>query len=82
MRVARAQWQARVHAPEGGGGRPLYPHVKTGLASAPGEPVWLDPREGEVHLGRMQQLSFGGENAEAYLSNDERTLVFRRVGAR
>jgi TolB protein len=33
--------------------------------------------EPEAHLGRMRQLSFGGENAEAYLSNDEKHLVFQ-----
>lgn len=40
-------------------------------------PVWHEPLEGEAHLGRMRQLSFGGENAEAYLSNDESRLVFQ-----
>ncbi len=39
--------------------------------------VWLDPLPQEVHLGRIRQLTFGGENAEAYLSGDERKLVFQ-----
>jgi TolB protein len=36
-----------------------------------------EPAEGETRLGRMQQLTFGGENAEAYLSFDETQLVFQ-----
>jgi Tol biopolymer transport system component len=38
------------------------------------------PREafpGEVHLRNLRQLTFGGQNAEAYWSNDERRLVFQ-----
>lgn len=34
-----------------------------------------DPRE--VHLANLKQLTFGGENAEAYFSNDGRKLVFQ-----
>ena len=47
-------------------------------------PVWHEPLEGEAHFGRMQQLTFGGENAEAYLSNDEQHLTFQstRDGAK
>jgi Tol biopolymer transport system component len=41
----------------------------------------LDPRE--VHLRNLRQLTFGGENAEAYWSPDGRRLVFQstREGA-
>jgi len=39
--------------------------------------VVVDPLAQEIHLGKLQQLSFGGENAEAYLSNDEAKLVFQ-----
>jgi TolB protein len=31
----------------------------------------------EVHLANMRQLSFGGENAEAYFSGDGRQLIFQ-----
>lgn len=41
----------------------------------PGAP--LAPLPGEAHLVSLKQLSFGGENAEAYLSNDETKLVFQ-----
>ncbi len=36
-----------------------------------------DPRE--VHLAELRQLTFGGNNAEAYWSPDGRKLVFQRV---
>jgi TolB protein len=39
--------------------------------------VVLDPLPEETHLGPLRQLSFGGENAEAYLSTDETKLVFQ-----
>jgi len=41
----------------------------------PGAP--LAPLPGETHLVSLQQLTFGGENAEAYLSHDETKLVFQ-----
>ncbi|MEE9279717.1 MAG: M28 family peptidase [Myxococcota bacterium] len=37
----------------------------------------LDPRE--VRLADLRQLTFGGENAEAYFSPDGRKLVFQRT---
>ena len=40
-------------------------------------PTLHDPMPEEVHLGKLQQLTFGGENAEAYLSFDESQLVFQ-----
>ena len=36
-----------------------------------------EPGAQEEHLGRLHQLTFGGENAEAYLSFDETRLVFQ-----
>ncbi|HWB79598.1 MAG TPA: hypothetical protein VG755_31765 [Nannocystaceae bacterium] len=47
-------------------------------------PVVHEPLAGEAHLGKMRQLSFGGENAEAYLSGDEQFLTFQstRDGAK
>ena len=37
----------------------------------------VGPLEGETHFGKVTQLTFGGENAEAYLSFDESQLVFQ-----
>ncbi len=37
----------------------------------------LEPLEGETHLQNLRQLTFGGENAEAYFSFDEQHLVFQ-----
>jgi len=33
--------------------------------------------EGEVHLRNIRQLTFGGNNAEAYFSRDDKSLVFQ-----
>src|SRR5712664_836439 len=33
---------------------------------------------GEVHLGNIRQLTFGGQNAEAYFSHSGRQLIFQR----
>ncbi|MCL4305462.1 PD40 domain-containing protein [bacterium] len=37
-------------------------------------PVWF---EGETHLQNVKQLTFGGENAEAYFSADGKWLVYQ-----
>ena len=34
--------------------------------------------EQEIHLKNLQQLTFGGDNAEAYWSFDGKSLVFQR----
>ncbi len=36
-------------------------------------------QEGEDHLRNIRQLTFGGENAEAYFSSDNSRLVFQRT---
>lgn len=48
-----------------------------GSALYAGEPAATlkDPRE--VHLSNVKQLTFGGQNAEAYFSFDDRRLVFQ-----
>jgi Tol biopolymer transport system component len=33
--------------------------------------------EGEVHLANLRQLTFGGQNAEAYFSPDDERLIFQ-----
>src|SRR4029077_15996540 len=35
---------------------------------------------GERHLGNVRQLTFGGTNAEAYLSADDKALIFMHSG--
>ena len=60
---------------------PKVPTTGTGLAGAgpvvhgtPDDPL-RDPRE--VHLRHVRQLTFGGQNAEAYFSSDGRRLIFQ-----
>ncbi len=43
--------------------------------TAPAQPVLTDPRE--THLANVRQLTFGGQNAEAYFSFDDSKLVFQ-----
>ena len=38
----------------------------------------LEPEPGERHLRNLRQLTFGGNNAEAYFSPDGRRLIFQR----
>src|SRR5512132_2543480 len=35
------------------------------------------PPQGEPHLANIRQLTFGGENAEAYFSRDGKRLIFQ-----
>jgi Tol biopolymer transport system component len=48
-----------------------------GAEPAPPEPagLWFD---GETHLANVRQLTFGGQNAEAYWSPDGTELIFQR----
>src|ERR1035438_1609151 len=50
-------------------------------AQQPGDssPALLVPGE-EQHLRNLRQLTFGGQNAEAYFSADDRTLSFQHQG--
>jgi TolB protein len=41
------------------------------------QPAALAPEPGETHLSNIQQLTFGGENAEAYFSADGKWLTFQ-----
>src|SRR5690349_24495709 len=36
-----------------------------------------EPEAGERHFGAIRQLTFGGENAEAYFSHDGKRLIFQ-----
>lgn len=40
-------------------------------------PAIVAPEAGETHLSNIRQLTFGGENAEAYFSADGRRLTFQ-----
>ena len=46
-------------------------------AAKPGSPRFLPSLPGETHLGRLQQLTDGGENAEAYFSADGQFITFQ-----
>ncbi|MGH7538850.1 MAG: TolB family protein [Gemmatimonadales bacterium] len=41
--------------------------------------VVVAPESGEVHLRNIRQLTFGGQNAEAYFSRSGRQLIFQRT---
>ncbi|MGQ0703748.1 MAG: TolB family protein [Gemmatimonadales bacterium] len=42
------------------------------------EPVMLAPEPGEARLRNIRQLTFGGNNAEAYFSASGREIIFQR----
>ena len=45
---------------------------------APAQPVpTVAPQSGETHLANIRQVTFGGENAEAYFSRDGQWLTFQ-----
>ena len=45
--------------------------------STPPANATLDPAPGETRLRNIRQLTFGGENAEAYFSRDGKRLIFQ-----
>jgi Tol biopolymer transport system component len=45
--------------------------------SSGGRTSELRPEPGERHLANLRQLTFGGQNAEAYFSRDGRHLIFQ-----
>ena len=48
-------------------------------AQQPPQPTWrpVQPESGEVHLANIRQLTFGGQNAEAYFSSDGKQNVLQ-----
>jgi len=46
--------------------------------ATPSPAVVRAPDSGETHLANLRQLTFGGQNAEAYFSPDGRQLIFQR----
>ncbi len=59
-------------------GGPLYAQ-QAGTPAANTTPSLLVPGE-EKHLRNVRQLTFGGQNAEAYFSADDRMLSFQHQG--
>jgi Tol biopolymer transport system component len=49
-----------------------------GCGPAGPAPTLVPPEPGERHLRNIRQLTFGGNNAEAYFSPDGRRLIFQR----
>lgn len=47
-------------------------------ATTPASTTFHDPMPGETHLANIRQLTFGGNNAEAYFSADGTQLIFQR----
>src|SRR2546430_12735819 len=41
----------------------------------------VSPDSGEVHLRNIRQVTFGGQNAEAYFSRSGRQIIFQRQEA-
>jgi Tol biopolymer transport system component len=74
----RAVLGRRGAAPEGEA-HPTAEPSEDAWAPQAGRPAdsLLDPRE--THLAELRQLTFDGENAEAYFSPDGRSLIFQRT---
>ncbi len=51
--------------------------TQVGSASGTGTPRMIAAAAGESHLANIRQLTFGGENAEAYFSPDGQWLIFQ-----
>jgi Tol biopolymer transport system component len=60
--------------PRGGARGPAAAVTTSAAAHGSSGPA---PEPGERHFARIRQLTFGGENAEAYFSHDGRRLIFQ-----
>jgi TolB protein len=49
----------------------------TATEAPPPDTIVLPPHEGEIHLAALRQLTFGGENAEAYWSANGEFITFQ-----
>ena len=56
----------------------VYPSLRMHSQERSGETIFL-PEETK-HLKNVRQLTFGGQNAEAYFSADDKQLIFQRQG--
>lgn len=54
------------------------PDDSTNQVSTAASDTWLDPLPAEKHFGKIRQLTFEGNNAEAYFSSDGKQLIFQR----
>ena len=50
---------------------------RSGDTATPASQHVVTPEAGETHLTNIRQLTFGGENAEAYFSSDGKRLIFQ-----
>ena len=57
----------------------LIAGVVVGCASQPSPAVSREPEPGELFFANLEQLTFGGQNAEAYFSPDGKQLIFQRT---
>lgn len=60
----------------------LYLLVPVALAACASDPAWKERPDnpGEPHLANIRQLTFGGDNAEAYWSWDQSQLIYQMTG--
>ena len=58
-------------------GRSAAPAPAGPALSGPSE-TWVQSEPGERHLRNIRQLTFGGNNAEAYFSSSGTQLIFQR----
>ncbi len=56
----------------------LVPIGLTAQMTTPASTTWHDPLPSESRLGKIRQLTFEGNNAEAYFSADGTHLIFQR----
>ncbi len=59
-------------------GTPRHSPARPVAGSTPPSQVFVDPEPGEGRLRNIRQLTFGGNNAEAYFSRSGRQLIFQR----
>lgn len=59
-------------------GLALVAACATGMSGGGASKVTWTPETGERHLTNIRQLTFGGNNAEAYFSADGKRLIFQR----
>ncbi|HYS55109.1 MAG TPA: M28 family peptidase [Thermoanaerobaculia bacterium] len=71
--VVRSGEQKKLRATLGVRGAPPTPAALTIKAGKPFDKTF----EGEKHLKNIRQLTFGGENAEAYFSSDGTRLIYQ-----
>jgi len=56
-------------------------HSNRSSSTPQDSPASLTTTEEQTHLKNVRQLTFGGQNAEAYFSADDKQLIFQHQGA-